>query len=129
MTPRGVVTALVGAATAWLWIRLGLYGFGLPVGFATLIPLALLGVLHARQRRTVHLGVLLGSFAAVWTAFEGWTWLNGATDPAVSIPDWTPIPLAAAVALLFTAGAVVVAELSKPDRSGRGLSKNDSRVT
>jgi hypothetical protein len=102
-----VVTA-IGLATAWVWIRFGLYGFGPPVGLAALIPLVTLGVLYARRSRGADLGVLLGAFAAVWTAFEAWRWLNGASDPAVSIPGWTPFPLAAAVALLVIAIAVVI---------------------
>ena len=101
-----VVTAL-GLATAWVWLRLGLDGFGLPAGLATLIPLALLGLLYIRRRRTADLGVLLGAFAAAWVAFEAWRWLNAASDPAVSLPGWTPFPLAAAAALLFVAVAVV----------------------
>ena len=111
--PRVVVVSLIGVATAWLWIRLGLYGFGLPVGFTTLLPLAMLGVLYARTHRFGDLGVLLAACAAVWTAFETWTWLNAASDSAVSIPGWTPVPLAAAVALLVVAGAVVGAASSE----------------
>ena len=101
-----VVTAM-GLATAWLWIRLGLYGLGLPVGLAMLIPLVMLGLLYVYRRRTADLGVLVGAFAAAWTAFEAWRWLNAASDPAVSIPGWTPLPLAAGVALLAVAVAVV----------------------
>lgn len=100
-----VVTAL-GLATAWAWIRLGLYGFGLPVGLVALSPLAMLGALYARSHRLADVGVLLGTFAVAWTAFEAWRWLDAASDPAVSIPGWTPIPLAAAVALLVVAVAV-----------------------
>lgn len=90
---RLAVVTLIGLATAWLWIRLGLYGFGLPIGLAALMPLAMLGVLYVRTRRIGDLGLLLGVFAAAWTAFEAWRWLNAASDPAVSIPGWTPVPL------------------------------------
>lgn len=106
---RLTVVLLIGLATAWLWIRLGLYGFGLPVGVAALIPLATLGVLYLRTRRIGDLGVLLGVFAAVWTAFEAWTWLNAAFDPAMFIPGWTPVPLVITSTLLLIAGAVIVA--------------------
>ena len=109
---RRVVIVLIGAATAWIWIRLGLYGFGLPVGLAALFPLVVLGVLYARTRRMGDAGVLLGSFALVWAAFETWTWLNDVLDPAVSIPGWTPVPLATAVASLVIAAAVVIASPS-----------------
>lgn len=106
---RVIVVSLIGIATAWLWIRLGLYGFGLPAGVAVVAPSLMLGVLYARARRIGDLGMLLGAFAAVWTAFETWTWLNATTDRAVSIPGWTPIPLAAAIALLVVAAVVTVA--------------------
>lgn len=105
---RLAVVAAIGLATAWVWIRLGLYGFGLPVGLAALVPLAMMGLLYVRRRRTADLGVLVGAFAAGWTAFEAWRWLNAASDPAVSIPGWTPFPLAAAVALLVAAVAVMI---------------------
>lgn len=106
-----VVTA-IGLAAAWLWIRVGLNGLGLPMGLVTLAPLAILGLLYARSRRIVDFGVLLGAFAVVWTAFEAWSWLNAAADPAVSIPGWTPIPLAAALILLVAAGAVAIGAAS-----------------
>jgi len=109
-----VVTA-IGLATTWLWIRLGIYGLGLLVGLVVLLPLAMLGLLYAYRRRTADLGVLFGAFAAGWAAFEGWRWLNAASDPAVSIPGWTPFPLAAAVALFLIAVAVVIA--ASPQRS------------
>ena len=82
---------------------------GLPVGLAMLIPLVLLGLLYMYRRRTADLGVLFGAFAAGWAAFEAWRWLNAASDPAVSIPGWTPFPLAAAIALLIVAVAMVIA--------------------
>lgn len=116
--PPGLVPALIGAATAGLWIRLGLYGFGLPIGLLTLIPSALLGVRYARERGVVDLGMLLGSFAAVWTAFEAWTWFNAATDPGVVVPDWTPIPFAAAIVLLLLAGGLAAVGLSTRSRLG-----------
>ena len=105
--PRVIVVSLIGITTAWLWIRLGLYGFGLPAGVAVVAPSLMLGVWYARTGRIGDLGVLLGAFAAAWTAFETWTWLNATTDPAVSIPGWTPIPLATAIALLIVAAAVM----------------------
>lgn len=109
------VIALIGVATAWLWIRLGLYGLGLPIGFAALIPLGVLGAWYTRSRQIVDVGVLVGAFALAWSAFEVWTWLNAAGDPAVSIPDWTPIPLAASVTLLLIGIAVTVAGMPEAD--------------
>ena len=110
---RHAVIALIGAATAWIWIRLGLYGFGLSGGLAALIPLVMLAVLYVRTRRLSDVGVLLASFGAVWTAFETGAWLNATSDPAVTIPHWTPAPLIAAVALLVVGLSVVVAASSE----------------
>jgi hypothetical protein len=110
---RLAVVAAIGLAAAWVWIRLGLYGFGLPVGILTLTPLAMLGLLYARSHQLADLGLLLGTFAAAWTAFEAARWLNAASDPAVSIPGWTPIPLAASVALLILAVAVAIGTSSQ----------------
>ena len=119
MLARVSVVTMIGLATAWLWIRLGLYGFGLPIGLAALIPLATLGVLYVRTSRLGDLGVLLVSFAAAWTAFEAWTWLNAASDPAVVIPGWTPVPLVIASALLVIAGAVAIAGSLQAGQGGR----------
>lgn len=106
---RLIVVCAIGIATAWMWIRLGLYGFGPAVGVLVLAPAVLLGVGYVRTGRLGHFGGLLGAFAAAWAAFEAWTWLNAVTDPAVSIPGWTPIPLATAVALFVVASALLVA--------------------
>ena len=105
---RLAVVAAIGALAALIWIRLGLYGFGLPVGLVVLVPVVLLGWLYMRLRRVVDLGALLGAFGLSWAAFEGWVWLNAESDPAVSIPGWSPIPLATAVALLLIGIAVLV---------------------
>ncbi|HEX7195640.1 MAG TPA: hypothetical protein VF364_02270 [Candidatus Limnocylindria bacterium] len=109
------VVVAIGAAVAWVWIRLGLYGFGLPVGLVALTPLLALGVVYWRAGRVAHLGVLLIAFAGTWLVFETWTWLNAASDPAVSIPGWTPIPLATSVGLLLIGAAVTVAGSRTPD--------------
>ena len=106
---RIAVVILIGLATAWIWIRLGLYGFGWPAAAATLAPLAILTGLYVRTNRLRDLGMLVGSFAAAWTSFEAWAWLNAASDPAVTIPGWTPLPLATAVALFVMATAVAIA--------------------
>ena len=76
---------------------------------ATLAPLAILGGLYVRTNRLRDLGMLVGSFAAAWTSFEAWAWLNAASDPAVTIPGWTPLPLTTAVALFVMATAVAIA--------------------
>ena len=103
------VVAAIGIASAWLWMRIGLYGFGLPAGLAVLLPLAVLAAIYMRWRRIARLGVLLGAFGATWAAFEAGAWLNAATDPAVSIPGWSPVPLGASVAFLVLAIALGVA--------------------
>lgn len=112
---RLAVVVALGIISALIWIRLGLYGFGLPVGLLALLPVVLLVAFYLRAGRTVDLGVLLGAFAASWTAFELWTWVNAATDPAVSIPDWTPFALVAAVALLVVGVGVALTSSSQTE--------------
>ncbi|HSK47584.1 MAG TPA: hypothetical protein VLA05_06220 [Coriobacteriia bacterium] len=103
---RWAVILAIGALTAWLWIRLGLYGFGLAVGIVVAAPVVYLAWRYLRSGRRLDAGMVLGSFAAVWASFEAATWLNAASDPAVSIPGWSPVPLAAAVALLVVSVAI-----------------------
>lgn len=39
-------------------------------------------------------------------AIKSARWVNAASDPAVSIPGWSPVPLAGAVALLVMSVAI-----------------------
>lgn len=112
--PRLAVVVVLGLISALIWIRVGLYGFGLPVGLVALLPVVLLLALYLRAGRTLDIGIFLGAFAGSWTAFEAWTWLNAARDPAVSIPDWTPFALAAAVVLLLVGVGVALLGSSEP---------------
>ena len=112
--PRLAVVVALGLISALIWIRVGLYGFGLPVGLVALVPVGLLIVLYLRMGRTRDVGIFLGAFAGSWTAFETWTWVNAATDPSVSIPGWTPFPLVAAVVLLVVGVGVALLGSSEP---------------
>ena len=98
---RWAVTLAIGALAAWLWIRLGLYGFGLPMGAVVVLPVVYLAWRHEASGRHLEAGVVLGTFAAVWATFEVASWINAERDPAVVIPGWSPIPLASAAALLI----------------------------
>lgn len=105
---RWAVILAIGGLAAWLWIRLGLYGFGLAVGIVVALPVLYLAWRYLGSGRRLDAGMVLGSFAGVWASFEAARWLNAASDPAVSIPGWSPVPLAAAVALLVV-GVVIAA--------------------
>ena len=103
---RWAVILAIGGLAAWLWIRLGLYGFGLAVGIAVALPVLYLTWRFLGSGRRLEAGMVLGSFAGVWASFEAARWLNAASDPAVFIPGWSPVPLAAAVALLVVSVAI-----------------------
>lgn len=105
-TRRSAVILAIGALAAWLWIRLGLYGFGLTVGVVVALPVGYLAWRYIGLGRRLDAGMVLGSFAGVWASFEVARWVNSASDPAVLIPGWSPVPLAAAVALLVVSVAI-----------------------
>lgn len=110
---RWAVILAIGALGAWLWIRLGLYGFGLPVGIVVALPVMYLAWRYLASGRHIDAGVVLGGFAGVWAIFELATWLNVALDPAVVIPGWSPIPLATAVGLLIVSVTIAAIGLSE----------------
>lgn len=103
---RWAVLLAIGSLAAWLWIRLGLYGFGLAVGIVVVLPVLYLAWRYVRSERRLDAGRVLGSFAGVWATFEAARWLNAASDAAVSIPGWSPVPLATAVGLLIVSVAI-----------------------
>jgi hypothetical protein len=84
---------------------------GLALGFLALVflghpfmlfPLAIGAVLLAgwiRPMRPALIGGLLLGFGLMWTAMFGWQRLNDLSDAAVTIPGWTPYPLAVGVSL------------------------------
>lgn len=103
---RWAVILGIGGLAAWLWIRLGLYGFGLAVGLVAALPVLYLAWRYLAPGRRLDAGLVLGSFAGVWASFETARWLNAERDPAVIIPGWSPVPLAVAVALLVVSVAI-----------------------
>lgn len=74
-----------------------------------MLPVVVIGLYYASRNRVRDLGVLVGLFGGTWSAFEIWSWLNARTDAAVSIPCWSPLPLAAAVAVLLVGRGLVTA--------------------
>jgi hypothetical protein len=109
---RWAVILAIGALEAWLWIRLGLYGFGLAVAAVVALPVLYLAWRYLGSGRRLDAGVVLASFAGVWATFEAARWLNAASDPAVSIPGWSPFPLATALGLLIVSIAIAASGLT-----------------
>lgn len=109
---RWAVILAIGAVAGWLWIRLGLYGFGLVVGIIVALPVLYLAWRYLASGRRLDAGLALGSFAGVWATFEAARWLNAASDPAVSIPGWSAVPLATAVGLLIVSVAIAATGLT-----------------
>lgn len=103
---RWAIILAIGGLAAWHWIRVGLYGFGLAAGILVVVPVLHLAWRYLGSGRRLDAGMVLGSFAGVWATFELATWLNAASDPAVSIPGWSPVPLATAVGLLIVSVAI-----------------------
>ena len=103
---RSAVILAIGGLAAWLGIRIGLYGFGLAVGIVFAVPVLYLAWRYVASGHRLDAGLVLGSFGAVWASFEAATWLNAASDPAVSIPGWSPLPLAIATSLLVASVAI-----------------------
>lgn len=109
---------LIGALAASLWVRLGLYGYGLPVGLVTALPVIYLAGRYLIARDLLAVAAVVGSFAVVWAIFEARTWLNAASDPAVEIPGWSPLPLAASVALVVMSLALAAGARSADAHCG-----------
>ena len=103
---RWAIVLAIGALAGALWIRLGLYGFGLPIGMVTLLPALFLLWHYLAARQLMSAAALVGSLAGVWATFEAGIWLNAASDRAVEIPGWSPVPLAVAVALVIVSLAL-----------------------
>jgi hypothetical protein len=66
--------------------------------------------------------LLLGSFlvgaGGLWAVMQGLALINDLSDEAVSIPGWTPVPLALSVAVTILGSALIVATArgSRPAR-------------
>jgi hypothetical protein len=107
-TRRSLIASAIGVLSALVWIRFGLYGFGLPVGALTLLPIAIALALYVRAGRFTYAGSALTGFGVVWLLFELRRGLGAAFDDAVSIPDWSPLPIVAAVAVAVAGIALMV---------------------
>jgi hypothetical protein len=79
-----------------------------------LFPLAIGAVLLAgwiRPMRPALIGGLLLGFGLMWTAMFGWQRLNDLSAAAVTIPGWTPYPLAVGVSLTVMGVVLLLASL------------------
>lgn len=111
-----IVVSLIGVLSALAWVRLGLYGYGLPQGLVTLVPLAVALVLYVRTGRLRDTGTVLTGFGIVWLLFELRITLAGAFDPAVTMPAWSPFSLLGAAAATVAGIALLVRSQRAPVR-------------
>ena len=105
------------------WLRLAMAGMsGLALGFLAhflfivpyvMFPLGFTAILVAHwlsSRRLGELGTFLLAAAAYWMVAELSARLNDLSDPAVSYPGWTPVPVAVAAALVVFGASLIVGE-------------------
>lgn len=104
-TTYTVMAAMTGTALGFL-LRL------LWVAPLIVFPLAVAGILIAAwlsRREWRLLGAFLVGAGGLWAAMEVLALANDLADPAVTIPGWTPIPLAigVAAAILGVTGVLI----------------------
>jgi hypothetical protein len=101
-------------------VTIGFLGMLLSASMLLLGPIAIAAVLlatWASRGRTELVGAFLAGAGLIVAGMQAWAFLNDVSDRAVSIPGWTPVPLAtgAAVAIL---GATLLVAASFEARSG-----------
>jgi hypothetical protein len=100
-----LMAAMVGAASAFLLMIL-------LVTPLVVLPGLVIGVLvtdWVRGGRLLHLGAFCFGGGLLVATMQTLTVLNDLSDPAVSVPGWTPIPLAASVAITVVGVALLIA--------------------
>jgi hypothetical protein len=108
------MAGMTGVAVAFLFTVM-------PVMPLAMLPAAIAGVLCVAwivRGQLLQLGAFLiggGGFVGLHQAF---TLANDLADPAVSVPGWTPLPLAAGAAFVILGAALVAARLTRvrPER-------------
>ena len=112
--PSSHDTALMAAMTG---IALGFLGLFLSASPMAIGPVAIGGVLVAtwwRRGQTALVGAFLIGSGALVAGMQALTLINDLADPAVSIPGWTPVPLALGVVVALLGTALVVAGRRNP---------------
>jgi hypothetical protein len=101
----GLMAAMTGAAVCFLFTVM-------PVVPLVILPMAVTGALIAAwisDRRWVSLGAFLVGAGLVLAIPSALQRLNDLADPAVTIPLWTPIPIALGVAATILGVTLLVA--------------------
>lgn len=95
---------------------------GLALGFLSLFlflipyvvfPLGISGILVLRwlaDGRLTELGAFLVAGAGFWVLEEGAALLNDLSDPAVTYPMWSPIPLALAFGMMVLGTTLIIGQ-------------------
>ena len=104
--PSGNDTAVMAAMTGTAVGFLGVFLSASPMAIG---PVAIGGLLVAswwRRGQTALIGAFLIGSGALVTGMQALALVNDLADPAVSIPGWTPVPLALGVAAAILGGVL-----------------------
>jgi hypothetical protein len=107
--PSAFSTALLAGMTG---IALGFVMYVMWVPPLLLFPVVVAGILMADwlvRGAMVPLGAFLIGAGGLWAAIQSVALVNDLSDEAVSIPGWTPFPLALSFAATILGAALIVA--------------------
>ena len=99
------MAGLTGVAVAFLLTVMPV----LPLALFPMVVGTTLVATWVARGQTEQVGAFLIGGGGLVAVIQGLSLANDLADPAVSIPGWTPIPLAVAVAAAITGITVVVA--------------------
>ena len=106
------VSPTLGAALAGLTgVALGFLSYVMPVMPLLLFPIVLgvaLTVEWVRRGAWPSFGAFLMGAGGLWAAGQFISRMNDLADQAVSIPDWSPVPLGLGVAAMILGGALLL---------------------
>lgn len=102
----GMTGVAVGFLLLVMWVA--------PLILFPLVTAAILLAAWLSRREWLVLGSFLIGAGGLWATMQGLARLNDLADPAVSIPGWTPIPLAVGTAAVIVGAALVLVDRTEP---------------